>query len=1092
MELLILLIVLLVLTALLLGPAAMLRVGMVARASVQRSDALQARLDQFAAQLTAVQLRLSELEALQRDKPTPSNVTLSGASEPNQTPATPTGQAETESSLDAHDRGSPDRAAQADAVVDAGPSPEPATRTPATPSALEAMRLARQRVREDEAARAEALQNEAAEDRTPVEQPAEIEDARTDSEPTYRLSLEEVLAGKVFVWIGAVALVLTAAFLLKLGFDRDIITEPVRVIGAGAFGIALWCFGEWARRHASLVGQLLCGAAVAVLYASVLAGHNLYALFGAGWAFTLMASITAAAIVLSLRHGPGVALLGMVGGFMLPPVLGETFGGATAGMVLYLLALEVGVLAATGRRGWFGLSALTLLFTLVWSLGYVVFGDSAGERTLTALLVVGTAGAYLVQVARVHRDPSADIRSKRWALGLAIGAACSAAAVVALLVPRGGFSTREFWMLGLVAAGTLTLARLDRRYLALPFVTMGLSLLVLLAGALSLHLPAEIGADTPSLRTIGVTASAYGGLFFFGGYACLFGSPNKRTFTLMSAIAGPAYYAVVLVAGQPELGIREHWWPSTLVLAGVYGLALIPLLRNRVADHDWPIAAYALVSFGLVCVAILQGLHHPRVAVCLALMSAVAALVERRLFIRPLLIAGCVVASISAVLLVLPGPFTVDIAGVVVFNTLLPMYALPAFGFGLIAWCARRSGAQAIARGMARLTVAAVAGVIVVLTRQAFHPADFNAKAFNLYEWSAYACALMLGALPGLLIANRYRLDAVRAASVCVAGVGAAVGVIGALLPGNPLVRTDTDAGWSLVLGLAGLYVLPAWLMWLWSRRQAIDDLPALRGTLRVGAIALIAIFAGLQVRNAFHFDALHTPSVGMFECATYAVVWLVLGVCIRGVGRLNPRCPVTRRAGGAVFVVGLTAAILGNAVLLNPLWNAGSVGATPLFNGLWYLLGPSILTLVLMARRYRALDRPDHAKLVGFGAIAVGFLLTSLLVRQGFSGDGVLLLDARPGSAERYAYSLAWVLFGAALLIAGVFTRLDTLRYGSLAVLLVAVGKVFLIDTASLDNLYRVFSFFGLGVTLVGLGYLYQRLVFRRTDRSKKGPASR
>lgn len=58
-----------------------------------------------------------------------------------------------------------------------------------------------------------------------------------------------------------------------------------------------------------------------------------------------------------------------------------------------------------------------------------------------------------------------------------------------------------------------------------------------------------------------------------------------------------------------------------------------------------------------------------------------------------------------------------------------------------------------------------------------------------------------------------------------------------------------------------------------------------------------------------------------------------------------------------------------------------------------------------------------------------------------------------------------------------------------SLAILLLAVGKVFLIDTANLDNLYRVFSFFGLGVTLITLGYLYQRLVFKRTPNPTRQP---
>src|SRR5690606_23420586 len=91
----------------------------------------------------------------------------------------------------------------------------------------------------------------------PTASPAPSSEHHSDRAESARpLSLEELLAGKVFVWIGAVALVLTAAFLLKLGFDRNIITEPVRVIGAGVFGLALWCVGEWARSRALLIAQV--------------------------------------------------------------------------------------------------------------------------------------------------------------------------------------------------------------------------------------------------------------------------------------------------------------------------------------------------------------------------------------------------------------------------------------------------------------------------------------------------------------------------------------------------------------------------------------------------------------------------------------------------------------------------------------------------------------------------------------------------------------------------------------------------------------------------------------------------------------------
>ena len=37
-----------------------------------------------------------------------------------------------------------------------------------------------------------------------------------------------------------------------------------------------------------------------------------------------------------------------------------------------------------------------------------------------------------------------------------------------------------------------------------------------------------------------------------------------------------------------------------------------------------------------------------------------------------------------------------------------------------------------------------------------------------------------------------------------------------------------------------------------------------------------------------------------------------------------------------------------------------------------------------------------------------------------------------------------------------------------------------FLFDAASLSGLYRVLSFLGLGLSLVALGWVYQRFVFR------------
>ncbi len=65
------------------------------------------------------------------------------------------------------------------------------------------------------------------------------------------------------------------------------------------------------------------------------------------------------------------------------------------------------------------------------------------------------------------------------------------------------------------------------------------------------------------------------------------------------------------------------------------------------------------------------------------------------------------------------------------------------------------------------------------------------------------------------------------------------------------------------------------------------------------------------------------------------------------------------------------------------------------------------------------------------------------------------------------------------ALLGLGIYRRISALRYASLAVLLITVLKVFLFDMGGLTGLYRAASFMGLGLSLVGIGYIYQRFVF-------------
>jgi len=91
----------------------------------------------------------------------------------------------------------------------------------------------------------------------------------------------------------------------------------------------------------------------------------------------------------------------------------------------------------------------------------------------------------------------------------------------------------------------------------------------------------------------------------------------------------------------------------------------------------------------------------------------------------------------------------------------------------------------------------------------------------------------------------------------------------------------------------------------------------------------------------------------------------------------------------------------------------------------------------------------------------------------------GAVLTRGVTTDAEQYTYSAVWLIFGVLLLMAGFMLRSQPARLASAAVIALTIGKVFLVDMADLTGIFRALSFIGLGVVLVGIGWLYQRMLF-------------
>ena len=124
------------------------------------------------------------------------------------------------------------------------------------------------------------------------------------------------------------------------------------------------------------------------------------------------------------------------------------------------------------------------------------------------------------------------------------------------------------------------------------------------------------------------------------------------------------------------------------------------------------------------------------------------------------------------------------------------------------------------------------------------------------------------------------------------------------------------------------------------------------------------------------------------------------------------------------------------------------------------------LLALAGLAAAYRDVLEP----LAWVGAGLAVYLASSLVVD---------LTGAQAGQStqtSQLALSGFWAGLGFAAIVAGLLRRQRAVRLGGLGILMLAVGKVFLVDLAHLESIWRVGSFLAVGLLLLAGAFAYQR----------------
>jgi uncharacterized membrane protein len=266
--------------------------------------------------------------------------------------------------------------------------------------------------------------------------------------------------------------------------------------------------------------------------------------------------------------------------------------------------------------------------------------------------------------------------------------------------------------------------------------------------------------------------------------------------------------------------------------------------------------------------------------------------------------------------------------------------------------------------------------------------------------------------------------------------------------------------------------------------RRHADDVPA--RIVDAAAIVFTVLLIVLEVRHYLTGDPYGAASA-LAETALDVSLLLAMVIGLERI-RLKSGSAVhdlgARLLAGAVFVI----IFFNLGFSENPYFTGEPVGG-PFVN--WVLLGyglPALLAAILAVVTYGTRPYWYWATAAGT-ALALALLYISLEIRTLYHGP--VLTEGPTSDAEQYTYSAVWLLFGVALLAAGIRFHTLMLRIASAAVVTLTALKVFLIDMSDLTGIYRALSFLGLGAVLIGIGWFYQRLLFPRARAAAEGKAA-
>jgi uncharacterized membrane protein len=225
--------------------------------------------------------------------------------------------------------------------------------------------------------------------------------------PRRELTWEDVVGGRVFAWLGGVAVVLGVAFFVGMAINRGWIGVPARMALAGAGSTALLLAGLWLheRRGRTQAARAAVAAALAAEYATLTATVLLYHLLSYRAGLVAAGLVGAIAIGTAVRwRSQVVGGIGLVGALLAPVLVGART--STVSLAFVAVAL-VAVTAVLLRERWAWLALCSFVVTAPQLPAWI---DAERNTHLLATLLVLSGFSALFLAAALGHSFRADER----------------------------------------------------------------------------------------------------------------------------------------------------------------------------------------------------------------------------------------------------------------------------------------------------------------------------------------------------------------------------------------------------------------------------------------------------------------------------------------------------------------------------------------------------------------------------------------------------------------------------------------------------------------------------------------------------------